>query len=176
MADFLNNVVNKSPIELPINAQNALGKIEGATNLANNFNIPGIPKIDDPLKALEGKIPSKELADKAAAKFKELQDKFNNLKKTKISLKKPKLFKPKEIPIPKKFKKAELDKLKSIQNKIGDLKSQATNLADKAKEAADKAKNAAQSIQSQVTNLTSQVKNSAQSIQSQIGNLPNKLP
>jgi hypothetical protein len=60
---------------------------------------------------VSGTFKSKELADKAAAKYKELQDKLNSFKKTKVNIKKPKLFKPKQVPVPKKFKKAELEKL-----------------------------------------------------------------
>lgn len=169
MANFLDNVVNKNPIPLPINISDTIGKVQGASDLVSGFNIPTMPKIENPLQSLKDKLPSKELADKAAAKYKELQDKFNTLKKTKVSLKKPKPFKPKEIPLPKKFKKAELEKIKGLQGKIGDLKSQATGLVDKAK-------NAAQTVQSQATNLTSQVKNATQNIQSKIGNLPTQLP
>jgi DNA repair exonuclease SbcCD ATPase subunit len=142
-----------------------LGKIQDASNLVNNFNIPGIPKIDNPLKALEGKLPSKELADKAAAKYKELQDKLNNLKKTKVNIKKPKLFKPKEVPVPKKFKKAELEKLKGLTTQAQGLASQAQGLASQAQGLASQAQGLAQNALSQAQGLASQAKGLASQAQ-----------
>ncbi len=166
MAEFLNNIVNKEISNLPINPTEALGKIQDASNLVNNFNIPGIPKIDNPLKALEGKLPSKELADKAAAKYKELQDKLNNLKKTKVNIKKPKLFKPKEVPVPKKFKKAELEKLKGLTTQAQGLASQAQGLASQAQGLAQNALSQAQGLASQAKGLASQAQGALSQVQS----------
>ena len=156
MAEFLNNIVNKEISNLPINPADTLGKIQDTANLVNNFNIPAIPKIDNPLKALEGKLPSKELADKAAAKYKELQDKLNSLKKTKVNIKKPKLFKPKQVPVPKKFKKAELEKLKGLASQAQGLASQAQGLASQAQGLTQNALSQAQGLASQAKGLASQ--------------------
>jgi hypothetical protein len=156
MAEFLNNIVNKEISNLPINPAETLGKIQDTANLVNNFNIPAIPKIDNPLKALEGKLPSKELADKAAAKYKELQDKLNSLKKTKVNIKKPKLFKPKQVPVPKKFKKAELEKLKGLTAQAQGLASQAQGLASQAQGLTQNALSQAQGLASQAKGLASQ--------------------
>jgi hypothetical protein len=163
MAEFLNNIVNKEISNLPINPADTLGKIQDTANLVNNFNIPAIPKIDNPLKALEGKLPSKELADKAAAKYKELQDKLNSLKKTKVNIKKPKLFKPKQVPVPKKFKKAELEKLKG-------LTAQAQGLVSQAQGALSQAQSLQKTVLSQAENIVSK----GQSAVSQIANTLNK--
>lgn len=174
MADFLNNITNKIP--LPNNPQESLGKFaDAASQIPGNFNIPKIPNPNDALKGLEGKIPNKELADKAAAKFKELQDKFNKLKKTKVNIKKPKAFKPKEIPVPKKFKKAELDKLKGLSDKANSLKSQATGLADKAKDAAAKAKDAAEKVKNQAQGLASQAQGLTSQIQGVVSQAQNAV-
>ena len=167
MAEFLNNIVNKEISNLPINPAETLGKIQDTANLVNNFNIPAIPKIDNPLKALEGKLPSKELADKAAAKYKELQDKLNSLKKTKVNIKKPKLFKPKQVPVPKKFKKAELEKLKGLASQAQGLASQAQGLASQAQGLTQNALSQAQGLASQAKGLASQ----AQGALSQVQNL-----
>jgi hypothetical protein len=156
MAEFLNNIVNKEISNLPINPADTLGKIQDTANLVNNFNIPAIPKIDNPLKALEGKLPSKELADKAAAKYKELQDKLNSLKKTKVNIKKPKLFKPKQVPVPKKFKKAELEKLKGLTAQAQGLASQTQGLASQAQGLTQNALSQAQGLASQAKGLASQ--------------------
>jgi len=156
MAEFLNNIVNKEISNLPINPAETLGKIQDTANLVNNFNIPAIPKIDNPLKALEGKLPSKELADKAAAKYKELQDKLNSLKKTKVNIKKPKLFKPKQVPVPKKFKKAELEKLKGLTAQAQGLASQTQGLASQAQGLTQNALSQAQGLASQAKGLASQ--------------------
>jgi len=165
MAEFLNNIVNKEISNLPINPAETLGKIQDTANLVNNFNIPAIPKIDNPLKALEGKLPSKELADKAAAKYKELQDKLNSLKKTKVNIKKPKLFKPKQVPVPKKFKKAELEKLKGLASQAQGLASQAQGLASQAQGLASQAQGLAQNALSQAQGLASQAKGLASQAQ-----------
>jgi hypothetical protein len=188
MAEFLNNIVNKEISNLPINPADTLGKIQDTANLVNNFNIPAIPKIDNPLKALEGKLPSKELADKAAAKYKELQDKLNSLKKTKVNIKKPKLFKPKQVPVPKKFKKAELEKLKGLtaqaqglashaQGLTQNALSQAQGLASQAKGLASQAQGAlsqAQSLQKTVLSQAENIVSKGQSAVSQIANTLNK--
>ena len=174
MAEFLNNIVNKEISNLPINPAETLGKIQDTANLVNNFNIPAIPKIDNPLKALEGKLPSKELADKAAAKYKELQDKLNSLKKTKVNIKKPKLFKPKQVPVPKKFKKAELEKLKGLASQAQGLASQAQGLASQAQGLASQAQGLTQNALSQAQGLASQAKglaSQAQGALSQVQNL-----
>jgi hypothetical protein len=165
MAEFLNNIVNKQVANLPVNPAEALGKVQDAANLAGNFSIPGIPKINDPLKALEGKIPSKELADKAAAKYKELQDKLNSFKKTKVNIKKPKLFKPKQVPVPKKFKKAELEKLKGLASQAQGLASQAQGLGQSALAQAQGIASQAKGLASQAQGLASQAQGLGQSLQ-----------
>lgn len=175
MADFLNNIVNNNP--LPTNAGQSLGKIADASSLIpGNFEIPKIPNPNDVLSGLAGKIPNKELADKAAAKFKELQDKFNKLKKTKVNIKKPKPFKPKEIPLPKKFKKAELEKLKGLQGKIGSLKDQAQSLTGKAKGAMQNIQSQAQGLASQAQGAISGVQSTASQLQSGVQNSLNQIP
>ena len=66
MGEFLNNIgqnIQSQAKSIAGNVGSAIPQIPGLDGLSN-FNIPGVPKIDDPLKALEGKIPSKELADK----------------------------------------------------------------------------------------------------------------
>jgi hypothetical protein len=166
MAEFLNNIVNKEISNLPINPADTLGKIQDTANLVNNFNIPAIPKIDNPLKALEGKLPSKELADKAAAKYKELQDKLNSLKKTKVNIKKPKLFKPKQVPVPKKFKKAELEKLKGLTAQAQGLASQAQGLASQAQGLTQNTLSQAQGLASQAKGLASQAQGALSQAQS----------
>jgi hypothetical protein len=166
MAEFLNNIVNKEISNLPINPADTLGKIQDTANLVNNFNIPAIPKIDNPLKALEGKLPSKELADKAAAKYKELQDKLNSLKKTKVNIKKPKLFKPKQVPVPKKFKKAELEKLKGLTAQAQGLASQTQGLASQAQGLTQNALSQAQGLASQAKGLASQAQGALSQVQS----------
>ena len=165
MAEFLNNIVNKQISNLPINPADTLGKIQDTANLVNNFNIPAIPKIDNPLKALEGKLPSKELADKAAAKYKELQDKLNSLKKTKVNIKKPKLFKPKQVPVPKKFKKAELEKLKGLTAQAQGLASQAQGLTQNALSQAQGLASQAKGLASQAQGALSQAKGLASQAQ-----------
>jgi len=179
MADYLNNIVNKNP--LPIDPGNNLNRLgDSITKNLTNFEIPKPPNPNDALKGLEGKIPNKELADKAAAKFKEIQDKFNKLKKTKVNIKKPKVLKTKEIPVPKKFKKAELEKFKGLAGKVGSLKEKAIGITDKAKGALKDVKSQAQGLASQAQGLASQAQglgvNLPSQIQSNIQNVTNQLP
>lgn len=179
MADFLNNIVNKNP--LPIDPGNNLNRVgDSITKNLTNFEIPKLPNTNDTLKGLEGKIPNKELADKAAAKYKEIQDKLNKLKKTKVNIKKPKLLKTKEIPVPKKFKKAELEKLKGLTGNVSSLKEKAIGITDKAKGAIKDIKSQAQGLASQTQGLASQAQglgsNLQSQIQSNIQNVTNQLP
>jgi len=174
MAEFINNV--GSNLNITSNVGDLTGKFGDALSnvpgIPSNFNIPKIPGVDDPLKSLQDKIPSKELADKAAQKFNELKDKFNNLKKQKVNLKKPKPFKIKELPVPKKFKKAELEKIKGLAGKVGSLKEQAMGITDKAKGALKNVQSQAQNAIGNVQGISSNLQSGINNTLNQISNLP----
>lgn len=174
MAENFNNI---SKIQYSSNPADLLKNVtlpkDAAGNIISNvggFTIPSVPNPADALQSLKGKFPT-EIGDKAAQKYKELQDKFNNLKKIPQKLKRPAEFKQKQLPQPKKFKKAELEKMKGLVGKAGSLKEQAMGITDKAKGALKDIKSQAQGLASQAQGFASQAQGLASQAQGLAQNL-----
>ena len=169
MAEFLNNIVNQNPINNIPKPADLLGKIDEQKdkfgNILNSPNRPQIPNPADALGELRKKLPE-EQAKKALDKLKELSQKP---KKVLQSVKRPAKIKPKSIPVPKKFKKAEIEKFKNFG---GDLKSQAEGLKSQAQGLSSQAQGALSQAQGLASNLQN---NANQNILSQAQNIKSNL-